>query len=80
MLFRSLYVSAVEIEGSKVIGQFPLTDAVGADDFGMVFDLDNPLVACVNKALAALKESGKLAEIENEWLSNYTGAPVISLD
>lgn len=76
----ALYVSAVEIEGSKVIGQFPLTDAVGADDFGMVFDLDNPLVACVNKALAALKESGKLAEIENEWLSNYTGAPVISLD
>jgi polar amino acid transport system substrate-binding protein len=76
----AFYISAVEIEGSAVIGQFPLSDAVGADNFGLVFDLDNPLAACVNEALASLKESGKLAEIENEWLSGYTGAPVISLD
>ena len=75
----AFYISAVEIEGSAVIGQFPLSDAVGADNFGLVFDLDNPLVACVDAALATLKESGKLAEIENEWLSGYTGAPVISL-
>ena len=75
----AFYISAVEIEGSAVIGQFPLSDAVGADNFGLVFDLDNPLAACVNEALASLKESGKLAEIENEWLSGYTGAPVISL-
>ena len=76
----AFYISAVEIEGSAVIGQFPLSDAVGADNFGLVFDLDNPLASCVNEALASLKESGKLAEIENEWLSGYTGAPVISLD
>lgn len=76
----AFYISAVEIEGSAVIGQFPLSDAVSADSFGLVFDLDNPLAACVNKALAALKDSGKLAEIENEWLSGYTGAPVIGLD
>jgi polar amino acid transport system substrate-binding protein len=76
----AFYISAVEIEGSAVIGQFPLSDAVGADNFGLVFDLDNPLAACVNEALASLKESGKLAEIENEWLSGYTGAPVIGLD
>ena len=76
----AFYVSAVEIEGSAVIGQFPLSDAVGADNFGLVFDLDNPLASCVNEALSSLKESGKLAEIENEWLSGYTGAPVISLD
>ena len=75
----AFYISAVEIEGSAVIGQFPLSDAVGADNFGLVFDLDNPLATCVNEALASLKESGKLAEIENEWLSGYTGAPVISL-
>jgi len=76
----AFYISAVEIEGSAVIGQFPLSDAVGADNFGLVFDLDNPLAACVNEVLASLNESGKLAEIENEWLSGYTGAPVISLD
>jgi polar amino acid transport system substrate-binding protein len=45
----------------------------------LVFDLDSPLVECVNVALAALKESGELAAIEQTWLSDKTSAPVISL-
>ena len=74
------YISAVEIEGASVIGQFP-TDAGGStDEFGLLFEKDNPLVACVNVALAALKDNGTLAEIEKTWLSDKTGAPVISLD
>ena len=76
----AFYISAVEIEGSKVIGQFPLSDAVAADNFGLLFDKDNKLVDCVNTALAALKESGKLAETEKTWLADKTNAPVISLD
>lgn len=76
----AFYISAVEIEGSKVIGQFPLSDAVAADNFGLLFDKDNKLVDCANKALATLKESGKLAEIEKTWLADKTNAPVISLD
>ena len=76
----ALYVSAVEIEGSAVLGQFPLTDAVAADNFGMVFDLDNPLAECVNTALANLKSSGKLDEITLANLSTTTDIPVISVD
>ena len=76
----AFYISAVEIEGSKVIGQFPLSDAVAADNFGLLFDKDNKLVDCVNTALGALKESGKLAEIEKTWLADKTNAPVITLD
>ncbi|MGA1145213.1 MAG: ABC transporter substrate-binding protein [Ilumatobacteraceae bacterium] len=76
----AFYISAVEIEGAKVIGQFPLSDAVAADNFGLLFDKDNKLVNCVNTALGALKESGKLAEIEKTWLADKTNAPVISLD
>ena len=76
----AFYISAVEIEGSKVIGQFPLSDAVAADNFGLLFDKDNKLVDCVNTALGALKESGKLAEIEQTWLADKTNAPVITLD
>jgi polar amino acid transport system substrate-binding protein len=77
----ALYVSAVEIEGSKVIGQFPLSDQVAADDFGMVFDLNNPLVECVNEALSRMRDlTYELVSIEETWLSGYTGAPVISLD
>ncbi len=77
----AFYVSAVEIEGSKVIGQFPLSDQVAADNFGMVFDLDNPLVECVNEALSRMRDlTYELVSIEETWLSSYTGAPVISLD
>ena len=75
----AFYISAVEIEGTKVIGQFPAGEGTVADQFGLVFDLDSPLVECVNVALAALKESGELAAIEQTWLSDKTSAPVISL-
>ncbi|MFM1838757.1 MAG: hypothetical protein RIS37_23 [Actinomycetota bacterium] len=75
----AFYISAVEIEGTKVIGQFPAGEGTTADQFGLVFDLDNPLVECVNIALATLKESGELAAIEQTWLSDKTSAPVISL-
>jgi polar amino acid transport system substrate-binding protein len=75
----AFYISAVEIEGTKVIGQFPAGEGTAADQFGMVFDLNNPLVDCVNVALAALKDSGELATIEKTWLSDKTSAPVISL-
>jgi polar amino acid transport system substrate-binding protein len=76
----ALYVSAVEIEGSSVLGQFPLTDAVAADNFGMVFDLGSPLVECVNIALANLRSSGTLDEITLANLSTNTDIPVISVD
>jgi len=77
----ALYISAVEIEGSKVVGQFPPSDVAPGDDFGMLFDLDNPLVECVNVALGRMRDlTYELMSIEETWLSSYTGAPVISLD
>ena len=76
----ALYISAVEIEGTSVIGQFPGSAGGLTDDFGAVFTKDSPLVACVNTALAALKESGELAKFEQTWLSDNAGVPVISVD
>jgi len=73
----ALYVSAVEIEGSTVLGQFPAQDGVVADEFGLVFDKDNALATCVNTALATLKENGTLASITSQWLSTSTNIPVI---
>lgn len=73
----ALYVSAVEIEGSSVLGQFPAQDGAEADQFGLVFDLENPLVECANIALADLKESGSLNDITAQWLSTSTNIPVI---
>ena len=73
----ALYVSAVEIEGSSVLGQFPTQAGADADEFGLVFDLGNPLAECVNIALATLKESGSLEAITAQWLSTSTNIPVI---
>ena len=73
----ALYVSAVEIEGSSVLGQFPADATAKADEFGLVFDLENPLVSCVNTALAAIKSSGALAEMTTTWLSSKAEIPVI---
>ena len=73
----AFYIAAVEIEGASVVGQFAADLSGQADEFGLVFDLENPLVDCVNTALATLKDDGTLAEIESTWL-NETGAPVIS--
>jgi polar amino acid transport system substrate-binding protein len=75
----AFFVSATEIEGTAVIGQFPASGDQ-PEQFGMVFEEGNPLRDCVNEALASLRESGRLDEIEQEWLSDFVDAPVIPLD
>jgi len=74
----AFFVSATEIEGTEVIGQFPASGDQ-PEQFGMVFEDGNPLRDCVNDALASLKDSGRLDEIEQEWLSDSVDAPVIPL-
>ncbi|MEQ1785575.1 MAG: ABC transporter substrate-binding protein [Acidimicrobiales bacterium] len=72
----AFFVSAVEIEGTAVIGQFPAADGE-TEQFGLVFEEGSALRDCVNEALARLEESGALDAIEQEWLSDVVDAPVI---
>jgi polar amino acid transport system substrate-binding protein len=76
----ALYVSAVEIEGSSVIGQFPADAGGTSDGFGFVLEKGNPLTACVDQAITAITESGELDAITQEWLADYTEAPVITVE
>ena len=76
----AFYVSSVEMEGTKVIGQFPADAGGESDAFGLVFSEGNPLRDCADEALARLEESGRLAEIEQEWLSDFVDAPVIPVE
>jgi polar amino acid transport system substrate-binding protein len=76
----AFYVSSVEMEGTKVIGQFPADAGGESDAFGLVFNEGNPLRDCANEALARLRDSGRLAEIEQEWLSDFVDAPVIPVE
>ena len=75
----AFYIAAGELTGASVVGQFPASASTTPDNFGLVFDLDNPLVSCVDTALAALKDNGTLAEIEKTWLADKTNAPVIAV-
>ena len=73
----ALFLSAVMIEGSKVIGQFAPDTSDNPDQFGMLMEEGSPLKACVDEALAALTTSGELAAIEATWLQDTTGVPLI---
>jgi polar amino acid transport system substrate-binding protein len=71
----AFYVTAVQVPHSTILGQFPTV--AGGEHFGMVFAKGNPLVGCVNGALAAMKRAGQLQRIQQQWLAKATGAPVL---
>jgi polar amino acid transport system substrate-binding protein len=73
------YMATAQITNSKKklvatqVGQFP---SVG-EHYGLLLTKGNPLVACVNVAINALKTSGKLAALQQKWLGIYTSVPAI---
>ena len=69
-------VGSGEVKNGAVVGQFPSADGE-QEHFGMLFEEGNPLRDCVNEALATLKDDGTLDEIQQQWLSEKTSAPVL---
>ena len=65
-----------EPEGS-VAGQIATESG---EYFGMVLEKDSPLTSCVDQAITTLTENGELEAITQEWLSDFTGAPVITVE
>jgi len=70
----AFYITAVEITQSTIVGQFQ-PETGQQEQFGLLFEKGNPLVACANQALATLKSDGTLAAIEKQWLSEAVDAP-----
>ncbi len=70
----AFYLTAVQIPEATTVGQFP---APGGDQWGALLEKDSPLTACVSAAVTALQESGELPEIEKQWMSDVTKAPVL---
>jgi polar amino acid transport system substrate-binding protein len=62
-----------EIPHSAVVAQFPST----GEHYGLLFAKGNPLVSCVNKALATLKSNGTLAKLTGQYLKDFTSIPTI---
>ena len=71
----AFYVTAAQVPGSTVLGQFP--GQPGGEHFGLVFEKGNALVTCVNKALATLRSNGSLKQLDDQWLAKATGAPIL---
>jgi polar amino acid transport system substrate-binding protein len=67
------FISSSEIPGSVMVAQFPST----GEHYGLLFEKGNPLVTCVNKALATLKSNGTLAKLTTQYLKIYTSVPTI---
>jgi len=72
----AFYITAVEIPKGTIVGQFQ-PETGEQEEFGMLFEKGNPLVGCVNAALAALTDDGTLADLEQEWLSDTVDVPVL---
>jgi polar amino acid transport system substrate-binding protein len=70
------FVTAAQVEGSVIAGQFE-EGAAAPDNYGMLFADGNTLVSCVNAALAELIDNGKLQELEDTWLTQDGGIPTI---
>jgi polar amino acid transport system substrate-binding protein len=61
----------------QIVGQFP---AIGGqqEQFGLAFEKGNPLVTCVNQAIATLNSNGTLTQLQNTWLQTSADVPVFS--
>jgi polar amino acid transport system substrate-binding protein len=68
------FLAATEIPNGTLAGQFA---APGGDQWGALLEKDSSLTDCVSAAIDDLKESGELAQIEQEWISDKANAPVL---
>jgi polar amino acid transport system substrate-binding protein len=72
----AFYVTAAEIEGSSIVGQFqPVTGE--QEEFGLLMEKGSKLRSCVDQALGSLRKSGRLADLEKQWLSTTVDVPVL---
>jgi polar amino acid transport system substrate-binding protein len=67
------FISSSEIPGSIMVAQFPST----GEHYGLLLSQGNPLVSCLNQALAKLKSDGTLQALQHKYLKIYLSVPTI---
>jgi polar amino acid transport system substrate-binding protein len=67
------YMASSQLKGAVLVAQFP---AVG-EHYGLLFHLGNPLVNCVNHAIAKLKANGTLQALQKKYLQIYLAFPTV---
>src|ERR1700733_13034361 len=61
------YIAGDQVPGAVMVAQFPST----GEHYGLLFDKGDPLVSCVNNALATLRANGTLAALQKKYLQVY---------
>jgi polar amino acid transport system substrate-binding protein len=61
----AFFLVAAQVPAATIVGQF---EAPGGDDWGLLLEKDSPLTPCVNRALAALREDGTLARLQERYM------------
>jgi polar amino acid transport system substrate-binding protein len=67
------FMASSQLKGAVLVGQFPST----GEHYGLLFHLGNPLVACVNHALATLQSNGTLTSLQQKYLQIYLAFPTL---
>ena len=65
------YMATAQLKGAVLVGQFPST----GEHYGLLFHLGNPLVTCVNHAIATLQSNGTLTALQKKYLQIYLAFP-----
>lgn len=63
------YLASSQLESGNLIGVLPDSTA----DVGAVLPKDTELTSCVNRSLATLRATGKIADLQREWLPSRGG-------
>jgi polar amino acid transport system substrate-binding protein len=67
------YMASFQLKHAVLVAQFPST----GEHYGLLFHKGNPLVTCVNKAIATLKSNGTLQALQTKYLGVYLKFPTI---
>ena len=70
-----LFLAAADLDGGKLVGQLPVSGK--PEQFGMVLDKGSSLTPCVSQAVDALRADGTLEKLQQQWLTDTAGAPVL---
>jgi polar amino acid transport system substrate-binding protein len=65
-----------QVKNSAIIGQFANQGGT-PEQFGLVLDKGSTLTSCVTQAVDALRSDGTLKKLEQQWLAQTAGAPVL---
>jgi polar amino acid transport system substrate-binding protein len=72
----ALYLAAAELDGGVVVGQLP-PSGTAPEQFGFVLEKGSPLTSCVTQAVDALRADDTLDTLQEQWLTDTAGAPVL---